>query len=224
MSTIKPNAVPQLDHGAARKHLNRILRENPGSDALAIAAACPVMIFGVRGYFRNTLGRLGLNDFGVYDDAAFLVSPADVSAYNWNCDPVRKGWNPGVGKNYAQLMPGVWPFRLGPHKGRPGNLRQLSGGEGSTAKLARYFSDGRARGHFTVRRVVDDNVGNLETGYYAINIHDGTDRSTGSWGCQTLPPDQHATFSQAVYALAAQHGQSWPAGWIPYVLTEEKLA
>lgn len=224
MSKIKPHTLPQLNHHVVRVTVDRLLRENPLCDAPVITLVCPVMLLGVRGYFRNSLGRLGLNDFGVYDDAAFLVSPARVQAFNWNCDPVRKGWNPGVGKNYAQLVPGVWPFRLGPHKGRPGNLRQLTSTEARSANLGHFFQDARAKGHFTVRRVVDDNVGALETGYFAINIHDGTTRSTGSWGCQTIPPDQHAEFSRSIYAFAYAFEQSWPPNWIPYVLTEEKLA
>jgi hypothetical protein len=226
---IQPNALPALPEATVREVIDRLLRETPACDGPGIMAACPVKILGVRGYFRNTLGRLGINDFGVFDDAGFVVTPDEVLRFNWNCDPSRKGWNPGVGKFYAQLMPGVWPLRQGPHKAVAGALRQLTSAEARRASLDDYFWDARAKGKFTVRRVRDDNVGALETSYQAINVHSGARTGTSSWGCQTLPPDQWPVFSARVYAAMDQHGQRWDTrqrlfGWVPYVLTEERLA
>jgi len=226
---IEPRSRPQLSKTIAREVTERRLRENPGSDASAIMAACPVMLLGVRGYYRDTLGRLGINDFGVFDDAGFLITPDDVLSFNWNCDPSKIGWNAGVNKDYAQLMPGVWPLRQGPHKAIPRALRQFTDGEAGKAGLGRFFTDARAKGHFVVRRVVDDNVGDLETDYQAINIHRGGETGTSSWGCQTIPPDQWDEFSATVYRAMNEHRQDWneeegSRGWIPYVLTEEQLA
>ena len=226
---IKPQSKPRLAKAIVRQVVDRLLRENPHSDRQGITAACPVMILGVRGYYRDTLGRLGINDFGVFDDAGFVITPDDVFPFNWNCDPSKKGFNKGVGKNYAQLMPGVWPFRQGPHKGKPGALRQLTNDEATRAQLQEFFTDDRSDGYFVVRRVEDDNVGKLETQYQAINIHWGNEAGTSSWGCQTLPPEQFPVFSQTVYAAMNEHAQAWSEarksfGWIPYILTEEKLA
>lgn len=226
---IKPKSRPNLAKTVVRQVAERVLRENPNCDGPGIMAACAVMILGVRGYYRDTLGRLGINDFGVFDDAGFLIAPNDVLPFNRNCDPSKKGWNPGVGKNYAQLMPGVWAFRQGPHKGTPGALRQLTNEEAATAKLDKFFTDDRSHGYFVVRRVEDDNVGKLETQYQAVNIHRGSATGTSSWGCQTLPPEQWQEFSDATYAAMNEHEQTWAEaqkrfGWIPYILTEEKLA
>src|SRR5262245_35247475 len=132
---IVPRERPKLAHKTVRETAARLLQQNPECDARAISDACPVMILGVRGYYRDTLGRLGLNDFGIFDDAGFLITPDQVTAFNWNCDPVKTGWNGGVGKLYAQLMPGIWPFRQGPHKQKAGALRQLTNEEAAQAKL-----------------------------------------------------------------------------------------
>lgn len=232
--TITPKARPQLSHDVVREVADRVLRENPNADADAIRAACPVMLLGVRGYYRNTFGRLGLNDFGVFDDAGFVITPHDVWPFNWNCDPVKTGWNPGAGtsgKFYAQLMPGVWPFRQGPHKGVPGALRQLTNDEAQEANLAQFFTDDRDDGYFVVRRVEKDQVGKLETHYQAINIHWGGEHGVSSWGCQTVPRSQWDEFQDVIYNAMNGHGQEWSTadqsnkrGWLPYLLTEEKLA
>src|SRR5436853_3463636 len=149
---ITPRERPQLPENVVREVVARLLRENPNSDAAAIEDACKVMILGVRGYYRNTMGRLGINDFGIFDDAAFVITPDKVSRFNWNCDPSKTGWNKGVEKFYAQLTPGVWPFRQGPNRGKPGALRQFTNDEAAEAKLERFFTDDRSDGYFVVRR------------------------------------------------------------------------
>jgi lysozyme len=231
MSTtaITPKARPQLPEDRIREVVDRILRENPNSDSDAIKEACPVKILAVRGYYRNTLGRLGVNDVGVFDDAGFVVTPDRVARFNWNCDPSKIGWNPGVDKFYAQLMPGVWPYREGPHRGKPGALRQLSNEDAAQAELERFFSDDRSDGYFQVRRVEKENVGKLEFKYQAINLHWGGKHGTNSWGCQTVPEPQWDEFHDAIYSALDGHGQQWDPknnrfGWVPYLLTEEKLA
>jgi hypothetical protein len=228
--SITPKARPKLPRKTVREVADRILRENPHSDAEAIRASCPVMLLGVRGYYRNTMGRTGVNDFNVFDDAGFVITPDEVIPFNWNCDPCKTGWNAGVGKYYAQLMPGVWPFRQGTHKGTPGALRQMTNDEALVADLSRYFTDDRSDGYFVVRRVEDDNVGRLETHYQAINIHWGGKHGTSSWGCQTVPRSQWDEFQKSIYRAMNANGQAWSQakptrrGWIPYLLTEEKLA
>src|SRR5262245_46748936 len=122
----RPKKRPELHAKTVREVATRLLLHNPECDGHAIEETCPVRILGVRGYYRNTLGRLGVNDFGVFDDAGFLITPDKVISFNWNCDPIKTGWNPGVSKFFAQLMPGVWPFRQGEHKGKAGALRQLT--------------------------------------------------------------------------------------------------
>lgn len=221
MPAIKPNARPQLKPARVRELLSKALKENPESKASAIIEACPAMLFANRGYFRNTLGRLGLNDYNVYDDAIFLVTPSLVMSFNANCDPVKTGFNKGVGKNYAQLMPGVWPFCQGHHKKIKEAFRQMTPVEAFTErKLNKFFTDQRRIGQFTVRRVEKENVGKLEWGLQNINIHPGSESGTSSWGCQTLPPDQWIEFQTKTYAAMNAFEQTW----IPYVLTEDVIA
>ena len=38
----------------------------------------PVYLVGVRGYYLDSMGKKGVNDRGMYDDAIFLVSPERV--------------------------------------------------------------------------------------------------------------------------------------------------
>lgn len=215
-----PKARPQLDHEVARAVAQRLMFESPGCDGARVLADNPVHLLAVRGYYRNTFKRPGVNDVGVYDDAAFLISPHQVMPFNWNCDPSKIGWNADLGKFYAQLVTGVWPFRQGPHKGRPKLFRQPTDEEAESLGLARYFTDARKEGEFTVRRVHKDETGELESGYFAINIHDSTDGTTGSWGCQTAPKEQMFELRDAAYAMMETHGQKV----LMYLLTEEKLA
>jgi lysozyme len=215
-----PRSRPKLDVEIARAVAQRLLFESPGCDGARVLAGCPVMLLGVRGYYRDTFKRKGVNDVGVYDDAAFLITPDTVLAFNWNCDPSKIGWNKDLGKFYAQLVTGVWPFRQGPHKGRPKLFRQPSDEDAEQLELAKLFTDARAEGEFTVRRVHSDETGELETGYFAINIHDSTDGTTGSWGCQTAPRNQMFELRDFAYAAMATHAQRV----LPYILTEEVLS
>jgi lysozyme len=218
--SITPRARPQLDHEIARAVAQRLLFESPGCDGARVLGECPVLLLAVRGYYRNTFMRPGVNDVGVYDDAAFLITPHEVRSFNWNCDPSKIGWNSEIGKFFAQLVAGVWPFRQGRHKGRPKLFRQPTDEEAEDLDLARFFTDVRKEGEFTVRRVHKDETAELESGYFAINIHDSTNGTTGSWGCQTAPQAQMFEMRDAAYAAMETYAQRV----LMYVLTEEKLA
>ena len=151
-------------------------------------------ILAPRGYRRDSMGKVGVNDFGIWDDAMFYVSPTTYLAENANTDPSRDGWNAGAGKPMAVLNVGVWPFRRGPHKGRTPALRQMTEEE---ARLRNVPNDGR----FSVTRTyaVGDPRNYIEAGYYAINIHPGGDVGTSSEGCQTLPRKRADKFLQTVW-------------------------
>jgi lysozyme len=58
-----------------------------------------VALVGIRGYYRDTMGEVGKNDRGIYDDAIFLISPNAYATYN------------GI----AVLKPGVHRYRKGKH-------------------------------------------------------------------------------------------------------------
>lgn len=154
-------------------------------------------VVGVRGYYRDTMGKTGVNDRGIYDDALFLITPDRFIAFNANTDPskVRKGAGVGAGKGMASLKPGVWRAHgLGKHKGQ-------------------YLALVQSRGKVTVRR--DGTAGDYDdTGMFGINIHKGGINSTSSEGCQTIPPSQWDEFIHAVAVPAKAQGV------VPYVLLD----
>jgi len=151
-----------------------------------------VAILGIRGYYKDTMGKKGINDRGIYDDAIFIIAPECYLSFNANCDPAafRKG--------VANLKAGVWKYKVGIH-----GL--------SKPKLARYTALVQAD-KVTVAR---DGVGD-DTGFFGINIHRGARSSTSSLGCQTIYPDQWDSFISTVQAQLDRHEQRV----IPYVLVE----
>jgi lysozyme len=163
-------------------------------------------LFAVRGYRRDTMGKPGVNDFGIWDDAMFYVSPTTFLAENANTDPSRVGWNGNAGKPMAVLNPGFWPFYRGAHRGHVPALRQFTSEE---ARFKGVPHDGR----FSVTRTyaVGDKRNYQEAGYYAINVHPGGIVSTSSEGCQTLPKDRADEFLQTVWdeTEAAKIGVIW---------------
>lgn len=158
-------------------------------------------IVGVRGYRRDTMGKPGVNDFGIWDDAMFYVAPGIFLPENANTDPSRVGWSPSAGKPMAVLNAGCWPFRRGPHKGVTPAGRQMDPTE---AKAVKAPFDGR----FAVTRTyaVGDRRNYIEAGYYAINMHPGGIGNTSSAGCQTLPADRAKNFLKRVWDDTAAAG------------------
>lgn len=139
-----------------------------------------VVIVGVRGYYEDTMGKPGVNERNLYDDAIFVVTPGDFRSFNANTDPsvYRKG--------IATLAPGVHRYKKGQHKGKYFALRPATKGE-----------------ELPVTR---DGVSVPWPGI-AINIHKGGKNSTSSEGCQTLYPSQWQEFIDMVYAAMAKYGQ-----------------
>lgn len=154
-----------------------------------------VVLVGIRGYYRDTMGKPGTNDRGIYDDALFIVAPTHFSAWNANTDPsaFRKG--------IASLVPGV-------HRYRPGNHGISRPGGGYPA-----FRPATKDEALPVSR---DGVVNPSPGI-AINIHKGSRTSTSSEGCQTVPPQQWDAFYAALKGQLKQHSQTT----FPYLLVDE---
>jgi lysozyme len=169
----------------------------------------PVALLGVRGYRRDSMGVPGQNDVGIYDDAIFLVGPNVFLSVNANTDPVKLGWNSGVGKPFAMLQEGLWYFRRGPHRGKTPALRQATDEEAKPLNIPH-------NGEFLVERSFGkDNPKNYkEWGYFAINMHSGGENSTSSWGCQTIPPDEFLHFMDTVWKTSINAKQNR----IPYFL------
>ena len=145
-----------------------------------------VFNLAVRGYRFKTMGNPERNDVGIFDDAFFLVTPDGFYPENANTDPSRLGWNPGVGKPYGMLQPGVWWFYPGAHRGVSPAFRQAD--DAATGRRLGIPHDGA----FHVMRMWghDDPRNFLEWGYQQVNIHPAGMNTTSSWLCLTLPLDR----------------------------------
>ena len=163
----------------------------------AAGVSDPVCLVGIRGYYRDTMGAKGVNDVGIYDDAIIVVSPNVHAAFNANVDPSRLGKNPKINKPYAQLKPGVYRYKIGQHGISRGNPYKALVQAAPVTVL-------RGSGE--------------ETGYFAINIHRGGNRTTGSEGCQTLPPAQWPAFIALVDSELKRNN----AKTVSYVLTHPR--
>jgi len=192
MTLALPSARPRLSEA------DLIARLKP----LGLTDADKLFVAGIRGYYRDTMGRPGANDRGIYDDAIFIVARGlHFSSYNANTDPsgYRAGTGKGAAKGMASLKAGLWrAHRLGLHKGQYEALVQ-----GGNA--------------VTVTR--DGNPPYDDTGWFGINIHRGGFNTTSSEGCQTIHPSQWGAFIANVEDLAERLGRR--SAIIPYALLEE---
>lgn len=153
----------------------------------------PVYVVGVRGYYRDTMGKVGENDRAIYDDAMFIVSPDSFQSFNANTDPSQ--FKAGI----ATLVPGVHWYRPGNHGiSRPGGgypaFRPATPGEALPV-----MRDGKAG--------KSDGI--------AINIHRGGYTTTSSAGCQTIHPEQWDEFHAMLSAALKKAGMQK----FPYILT-----
>lgn len=181
-----PKSPPQMDASSVRE-----LLRGAGVDVTKPA------LLGQRGYYRDTMGKPGVNDIGIYDDAIFYCSPTAFSSFNANTDPSRT--RPGI----ATLIPGLWRYKLGIH--------------GITRPEAQRYKALVQGGSVTVRRA---DRAELDNGWFGINIHRGSYGSTSSEGCQTIHPDQWPAFIGLVDGDMKRHN----ALTIPYLLTERAPA
>jgi lysozyme len=152
-----------------------------------------VILVGVRGYYRDSMGEVGKNDRGIYDDAMFIIAPDFFGSWNANTDPsVYDNAKPNV----AVLSPGVHLYKKGKHK--------IASPTGYAA-----FRPATPNEELPVTRSGKPSMG------VAINIHKGGVNGTSSLGCQTIPPDQWDSFRSTVYMLMHRYNQTV----IPYVLS-----
>jgi len=182
---ILPAARPQQ----AKSKTQALLTKARVDDAVALV--------GIRGYYRDSMGEVGQNDRGIYDDAIFLISPNAYATFNANTDPSVKR------KGIAVLKPGVHRYRKGKH-----GLSKPGGGypalrPANPAEELPVTRDGEG-----------DSMG------VAINIHRGGYNTTSSLGCQTVHPSQWTAFVSLVYSEMDRANQKT----IPYLLVEEESA
>lgn len=163
-----------------------------------------VVVVGIRGYYKDSMGKPGVNDLDIYDDAAFVISPDHYATFNFNTDPSKH-----YGKKLAMLKPGVYEYYCGDHHiGTP-----------KAYKAFRPYPEGV--GLPCTRDGVDSIA-------HATNIHEGgSDQAgdahdfTGSAGCQTVPKGQFRPdpddFQPLVYSLMHKYGQKT----FKYILIEK---
>ena len=166
-----------------------------------------VILVGVRGYYRDSMGDVGKNDRSIYDDAMFVVvnhtlpvgaagdiiESGDFFSFNANTDP---SYSDKQKPDVAVLCPSVHLYKQGRHR--------ISNPPSYPA-----FRPANAAEELPVTRSGKPSVG------VAINIHRGGNNGTSSLGCQTIPPAQWESFRSTVYMLMDRYNQTV----IPYVLT-----
>lgn len=163
-----------------------------------------LFVLGCRGYYRDLMGRVGVNDLNQYDDSIFIVSPplGALTSWNANTDPSRYGWNAGAGKYMARLKTGCWKMIPRMHRGK-------------------YQAYGQGEFPVTVERIAaDGSIAQTEEGRFGIDLHLGGDNGTSSEGCQTIPPEQWEDFRKALNAALHLHH----ASYFHYLLIDGPIA
>lgn len=152
----------------------------------------PVIVLGIRGYYKKTMGNPLTNDVGIYDDALFIIGPHHFSSYNANTDPsvLRKG--------VAVLKVGtVTMYKVGLHN------------------MKNPYEALRQYGRVTVIRDGREETDTKVAPFY-IDIHKGGFTTTSSLGCQTIHPNQWQSFISTMKDQLKRVKQTL----VPYVLTE----
>ncbi len=169
----------------------------------------PLLVVGICGYYLDTMGRPGVNDRGIYDDAIFIDSPDGFATFNGNTDPSRHRAGHGTGskKGMARLKPGAWFCHKLDYHG--------------SAAYGPYRAICQRLGSLTVIRDGKNGADYEDSGSFGINIHKGSYNGTSSLGCQTIHPDQWPSFIALAMDLAKRHfGGKWERTVIPYILLE----
>jgi lysozyme len=194
-----PNARPQASLAEVENWIKSYVFDR---------AKYPLFIVGFRGYYEKSMGDPTKNDRNIYDDAAFMISPNTFRSFNYNTDPsaVRKGRGTGAEKGMLSLKANEIYFahKFGFHRNKYLALVQRMG-------TVKGFRDGIEVEYYPVE------------GSFGANIHKGVRFSTGSEGCQTVPPTQWDEFIDLATAEAkVLFAEKWDDVVIPYILIDKK--
>ncbi len=178
------------------------------------------IIVAIRGYYMDTKGDKGENDVGIYDDVLIWYGHDRFDPILGNTDPSKVGWNPGVGKPYAMLVPGIHYFIRGSHKNQAKALRQphQEAAHGFRIPNSGHFEVYRARSEDQLKQ----HLAPKESGYFAINIHAGGEREdrTSSWGCLTYKPSDGEDWMDMIW----KETRKAPQDVIPLLLVDNTPA
>ncbi len=179
-----PSKLPQIN----RDELLALLKEHYPSFKLDKFA-----VIGLRGYYKDTMGKVGENDRAIYDDALFILTDTELHSFNANCDP--SAYKAGI----AKLKAGVWSvYKFDLHKGKYMALCQRAGN-------VTVIRDGKGEDH----------------GMFGINIHKGGYNTTSSLGCQTIYPSQWDRFIGTSQRICQSlFGAKYRVGTYTYVLID----
>jgi hypothetical protein len=150
----------------------------------------------IRSYYLDTLGKKGVGDSNLYDDACYLVSPAGRESWNANTEASFPD------KGYAVMNLGKYQYYKGKHKNLYAALRPYP--EGVVLKCTRN--------------------GKPSTCSHT-NIHKGGTNPRAfdkvwSQGCLTIPATQWPDFQTRVYELMSRYKQKT----VDVVIVENRLA
>jgi hypothetical protein len=95
----KPAAKPRLSSDDLKQKLNAFTIDY---------VKYPLIIVGIRGYYKNSMGAPKINDRGIYDDAVFIYTPCVFAAFNANTDPSVYRKKTTTKKGIVSLLPGAW--------------------------------------------------------------------------------------------------------------------
>lgn len=160
-----------------------------------------VAVVGYRGYVNQKAGDEG-NKVGIYDDAICLVvrhaptadaphGSVTTRTFLGNTDPSR------TIEGRAILQPGKYRYVRGMH-GITGDHPRPAWVQAGGVTIRRFQADGTLGPE-------------LKDQWIGCNIHDGSQTTTGSAGCQTLAPEVWRDFDTALddaLRAAGQH-QFW---------------
>jgi lysozyme len=183
MSNI-PNSKPRLSSADLHEKINKFNIDR---------VKFPVILIGIRGYYADTMGVVGKNDIGIYDDAFFIDTPSATASFNFNTDPSIG--RPGM----ARLIPGLYYYKIGMHN------------------MKKPYKAFRQYGRVTVIRDGSKTpVTDTAAAPFYIDIHKGGYGTTSSLGCQTVPPSQW----DAAITLGESELKRNKQTIIPYLLIE----
>jgi lysozyme len=195
MTDILPNGRPKLTKEQAIGYLSAFnLTEYP------------VKLLGIRGYYKDTMGKPDTNEVGIYDDAQFIMSGAIFMPFNGNVDPSKNGDKIATLKAHGRINPDgsitvanpePYLYKIGMH-----NMK-------APYEALRQF------GRITVIRGGKEETDTAAAPYY-IDIHKGGFGTTSSLGCQTIPPAQWPEYLTNVKQQLKKFNQVI----IPYILLE----
>lgn len=172
--------IPKTRPTQSRAALEKIIQGC--GDAKAVK--WPVVVISWRAYFRDSMGKPGRNDRGIYDDGFFIVTPDQVLSFNGNNDPSK--YEEGI----AKLTLGVHWYTRGIHGvSKPKSQQYWAWIPATLGKRLPVIRDGDTEPSIGV----------------ACNIHRGGEKGTSSAGCQTVPPSQWSEFDNALESAIKKH-------------------